>query len=105
MPDITRIMVSRAHNELLEKEFKPASANKSPIYLRSAFNLAIKWNIPGVTTNPADKFDLFPKNNMVERCLSQQEAAKLLASAERTESELNIKVHCNVFDFNGCSTE
>ncbi len=48
MPDITRIMVSRAHNELLEKEFKPASANKSPIYLRSAFNLAIKWNIPAL---------------------------------------------------------
>jgi len=88
MSDITKYMVMKLHSSQVEKGFKAGSANKLPIFISAAFNLAIKWDITGVTKNPAAKFELLPENNKIERYLTQDEAARLLTSVSDSENKL-----------------
>lgn len=53
------------------------SANRLLIILRYIFNLAVRWEIPGVTVNPTKDVDLFEDPNKMERYLSQAEAQRL----------------------------
>jgi len=55
----------------------PASANHLVILVRYIFNLALKWELPGVTKNPTKGVPLFGENNKRERYLSQEEAQRL----------------------------
>ena len=55
----------------------PASANQALILLRYIFNLAAKWEVPGVIKNPAKGVALFEENNKRERYLSQEEVKRL----------------------------
>ena len=88
MSDITRYAISQLHTQQLEKGFKPATANKLPTYLRVAFNLAIKWQIPGVTVNPASNCELFAENNKIERYLTKIEAKRLMSSVVQSENKM-----------------
>jgi len=87
MSDITRYAVIQLHTQQLEKGFKPGSANKLPIFLCAAFNLAIKWQITGVINNPASNCDLFPENNKIERYLTQSEAKRLMTVVEVSDNK------------------
>jgi integrase len=88
MSDITRIMITKAHNDQITKGFKPATANKIPTFLRGLFNLAIKWEVTGVIKNPAAQFEMFAENNKVERYLSQEEAAKLMKAVNESANKM-----------------
>jgi len=54
----------------------PGSANRLVILVRYIFNLAMKWEVPGVTNNPTKTVPLFEENSR-ERYLSQEEAQRL----------------------------
>ena len=51
MNDIEKRDVVALINELAEK-FKPGTINRVVILLRYMFNLAMKWEVKGVTRNP-----------------------------------------------------
>ncbi len=53
------------------------SANRLLILLRYIYNLAMRWEIPGVTVNPTRDVALFENPNKMERYLSQTEAQRL----------------------------
>ena len=66
----------------------PGSANRLLILIRYIFNLALKWETPGVSKNPTAGIPLFEENNKRERYLSQDEAQRLYAALQTSESRM-----------------
>ncbi|MGC9519980.1 MAG: tyrosine-type recombinase/integrase [Desulfuromonadaceae bacterium] len=66
---------------------KPGSTNRIIILCRYIFNCALKWDVPGITSNPSAGIDLYQENNKRERYLNQKEALRLFEALERSESK------------------
>lgn len=66
----------------------PASANRLLILMRYIYNLALRWETPGVTGNPTKDVPLFEENNKRERYLTQEEAQRLYDVVQHSESKM-----------------
>lgn len=64
------------------------SMNRRIILLRYIFNLALKWEIPGVKKNPAREVELPNANNTVERFLSAEETVRLQQAIEKSPNRM-----------------
>lgn len=64
------------------------SANRLLIMLRYIFNLAVRWETPGVTVNPTKDVGLFENPNKMERYLSQAEAQRLYETVCESENTM-----------------
>ena len=64
------------------------SANRLVILLRYIFNLALKWETPGITKNPAKGVKLLEENNHRERYLSADEAHALYDAVCRSDNTM-----------------
>ncbi|MCP1319085.1 site-specific integrase [Vreelandella lionensis] len=67
---------------------KPASTNRVIILCRYIFNLALKWEVEGVTRNPTTGIELYPVNNQRERYLKDDEALRLFEALEASPNPL-----------------
>jgi integrase len=88
LDQITREDISGLQLERLEAGAAPASADRLVILLRYIYNLAIKWNTPGVRENPTKDVVLFNVNNNRERFLSSEELQNLAESVKQSENPL-----------------
>ena len=52
LDEITKKDIIDFHHGLKAKGYKPGTCNRSLILLRYAFNLAIRWETPGIKANP-----------------------------------------------------
>ena len=86
MDKITTQSVSDFHHGLVSKGLAKGTANRGLVLLKHMFNLAMKWNIPGVTENPAKGVKLFEANNARERYLTAEETQRLLAAVEKSKN-------------------
>lgn len=60
---------------------------QSLVLLRYAFNLAIRWEIPGIKANPAQGVPLLPDpDGKKERFLSQEETHRLLNAVQQSSN-------------------
>jgi integrase len=59
------------------KTHKPGSCNRLLILVRFMFNLALRWETPGVKSNPTAGFPLMKEDNKHERYLSREETEAL----------------------------
>lgn len=66
----------------------PGSANRLLILTRYLFNLALKWEVPGVTKNPTKGVPCFEENNQLERCITKAEAQQLYAKLLDSENTM-----------------
>lgn len=66
----------------------PGSANRLLILMRYIFNLALKWETPGLSKNPTAGVPLLEENNKRERYLSQEEAQRLYGALQASESRM-----------------
>ncbi|HJV84314.1 MAG TPA: site-specific integrase [Noviherbaspirillum sp.] len=66
----------------------PGSCNRLLILLRYLFNLALRWDVPGVKANPTAGFPLLEENNKRERYLSREEAATLYDQLNRSDNPM-----------------
>ena len=64
------------------------SANRLVILIRYMFNMAIKWDVPAITKNPASGIQLFDDPPMKERFLSIEEAQRLYACVQDSENPI-----------------
>jgi len=64
------------------------SANRLVILLRYVFNLALKWETPGVRKNPAKGVRLLEENNQRERYLSEEEARRLYDAVHQSDNTM-----------------
>jgi integrase len=77
---ITRQDIIQMHRERRASGAAPGSANRLLIMMRYIFNLALRWEIPGIKLNPTKGVHLMEENNARERFLSVEEAQQLYAS-------------------------
>lgn len=67
---------------------KPGSVNRVTILLRYIFNLAIRWETPGISKNPTHGIPLQEENNKIERYLNQGEAQTLFDAVQQSENPM-----------------
>ncbi|MDR5900315.1 tyrosine-type recombinase/integrase [Halomonas vilamensis] len=67
---------------------KPASTNRMIVMTRYIFNLALKWEVEGMTRNPTAGIDVYPVNNQRERYLKDDEALRLFEALEASPNPL-----------------
>jgi integrase len=78
--------VSDFHHGLVSKGLAKGTANRGLVLLKHMFNVALKWNTPGVTENPAKGVKLFEANNARERYLTSEETQRLLVAVEKSKN-------------------
>ena len=87
MSDIEKRDVVQLINDQLPS-YKPGSINRVIILLRYMFNLAIKWEVEGVSRNPTAGIPLLKEDNHVERFLSSEEAKALLIAIKNSKNPM-----------------
>ncbi len=80
MDDIVRQDIVKMHHDRREAGAAPGSANRLLIMMRYIFNLAVRWEVPGIKVNPTKGVPLMEENNKLERYLSVEEAHRLYES-------------------------
>ena len=74
---ITRQDIVKMHADRKASGAAAGSANRLLIMMRFVYNLAIRWEVPGIKANPCAGVPLLEVNNKKERYLSQEEAKRL----------------------------
>jgi integrase len=86
MDKISSQAISDFHHGMVSKGLAKGTANRGLVLLKYMFNLALKWDTPGVTVNPAAGVKLFNANNARERYLTPDETQRLLAAVEKSKN-------------------
>lgn len=68
------------------KKYAPGTCNRCLILLRYMFNLAIRWETPGVSRNPSKDVPLYEDPNKKERFLTQGETSVLFEAVRRSDN-------------------
>jgi integrase len=88
MDEIARRDILKMHHDRRASGAAPGSANRLLIMMRYIFNLAIKWDTPGVKANPCKGVPLMEENNKKERYLSVEEAQRLYEVVCQSENTM-----------------
>ena len=88
MDEITRQDIVKMHHDRRAAGAAPGSANRLLILMRYIFNLAIKWDVPGIKANPCKGVPLLEVNNKKERYLSVEEAQRLYEVVCQSENAM-----------------
>jgi integrase len=80
--EITQPDVAKWLAEMEGGRLAPASILKVRILFNRSFELALRWNMPGVTRNPVKGIPHKPINNARERYLTADEVTHLLAACD-----------------------
>ena len=71
-----------------QQTHKPGSVNRVIILMRYIFNLAIRWETPGIKNNPTAGIPLLEENNKKERYLTADEANRLILELQQSENSM-----------------
>ena len=77
LDEITRQDIQKLHHDRRAAGAAPGSCNRLLILARYAFNLALRWEVPGVKANPCKGVPLMPEENQRDRYLTTEEAQRL----------------------------
>jgi integrase len=88
LDEITRQDIQKMHAERKASGAAPGSANRLLIMMRFIFNLALKWELPGIKANPCKGVPLMEENNQMERYLSVEEAQRLYEAVCKSENAM-----------------
>ena len=88
LDEITKHDVISLHHGMRAKGYAVGTCNRCLIMLRYAMNLALKWEIPGITKNPTKDAALFENHNKKERFLSSQEAQRLYEAVKKSDNPM-----------------
>lgn len=85
---ISHFAVSQFVTEKLAAGYKPSYCNRFLVLLGFCFNLAIKWDVPGLMKNPVKNVPLLKANNKIERFLKEDEFVKLTLAIQASPNPL-----------------
>jgi integrase len=88
MDEITRQEIIKMHADRKASGAAAGSANRLLIMMRFVFNLALRWEVPGIKTNPCKAVPLLEENNKRERYLSVEEAQKLYGAVCASDNKM-----------------
>lgn len=70
------------------QDYALGTCNRALVLLRYGFELALRWKVAGVDTNPVKEIKNLKNDNRIERFLSNDQAANLLTSVKQSESKM-----------------
>lgn len=70
------------------KTHKPGSCNRLLILVRFMFNLALRWETPGIKSNPTAGFPLMKEENKQERYLTREETEALYGQLKQSQNPM-----------------
>ncbi|QDX81875.1 integrase [Denitratisoma sp. DHT3] len=82
LDEITKTDIAVLHHGRRAVGAAKGSANRLLVMLRYVFNLALRWETPGIAVNPTAGVALFEDPPMKERFLTPEEARRLCAAVE-----------------------
>ena len=89
LDEITKHDVIQFHHGMRAKNYALGTCNRCLILLRYAMNLAVRWEIPGITVNPTKDVPLFEDlAGKKERFLTEAEAQRLYESVCQSENTM-----------------
>ena len=88
LDEISKRDVIAFHHGMRAKDYALGTANRCLILLRYAFNLAVRWEIPGIKVNPTKDVALFEDHNGKERYLTQDEAQRIFEAVRQSENRM-----------------
>lgn len=88
LDEVTKDDIARLLHERKATGAAAGSANRIVILCRYMFNLALKWETPGVTKNPASGVQMFDDPPTKERYLSTEEAQRLYQTVCLSDNEM-----------------
>ncbi|NLZ10932.1 MAG: tyrosine-type recombinase/integrase [Alcaligenaceae bacterium] len=88
LDEITKQDIVTMHHERKKAGAAPGSANRLLILMRYIFNLALKWETPGIEKNPTAGVPTFEENNKIERCLSPEDTERLFAAVDKSPNPM-----------------
>ena len=89
LDEITKKDIIDFHHGLKAKGYKPGTCNRSLVLIRYAFNLAIRWEIPGVKANPSKDVPMFDDHaGKHDRFLSQEETQRLFEAVQKSSNPM-----------------
>ncbi|MBU3587821.1 tyrosine-type recombinase/integrase [Polynucleobacter sp. 31A-FELB] len=89
LDEVTKKDIIDFHHGLRNKGYKPGTCNRSLVLLRYAFNLAIRWEVPGIQKNPTKDVPLFDdQEGKRDRFLTQEETQRLFEAVTKSDNPL-----------------
>jgi integrase len=89
LDEITKKDIIDFHHGLKAKGYKPGTCNRSLVLLRYAFNMAIRWEIPGIKVNPTKDVPLFDDHDgKRDRFLSPEETHRLFVAVQQSSNPM-----------------
>jgi integrase len=88
LDEITKHDVIAFHHGMRVKNYALGTCNRCLIMLRYAMNLAIRWDIPGMTKNPTKDVYLFEDPHNKERYLTEEEAQTLYRAVQQSDNPM-----------------
>lgn len=88
MDEITRQEIIRMHADRKASGAAAGSANRLLIMMRFIFNLALRWEVPGIKANPCKSVPLLEENNKRERYLAVEEAQRLYGAVCESDNKV-----------------
>lgn len=88
MDEITRQDIVKMHSDRKASGAAAGSANRLLIMMRYIFNLAVRWEVPGIKANPTKGVPLMEENNKKERYLSVDEAQRLYDAVCKSQNTM-----------------
>lgn len=83
---ITKNQVIAFHHGMRQQNYAPGTCNRCLVLLRYIFNLAIEWEIPGLSKNPSRKVPMLRDDIRHERFLTRDEARRLYDALEKSDN-------------------
>lgn len=92
LDQISKQDIVMMHRGRLSEGAAPGSANRVLILMRYIFNLALKWEVAGLTKNPTAGVSTFEENNKLERYLTRQEVTRLYHVVLQSQNQMLSKI-------------
>ncbi|MCT7508606.1 site-specific integrase [Aliarcobacter cryaerophilus] len=103
MNQITKADLTKHHIDLVSKyNLKKSTANHFIKFLSYAYNLAIQWELPYITSNPLTNIKQYKENNNREVYLDSHDIARLLKEADNYTNNINLATIIRFLLFTGC---
>jgi len=88
MNQISRYQIVEFLQAKVRAGYKPGYCNRFLVLLGFCFNLAMKWEVPGVAKNPVKGIDLLKDTGKIERYLQAGEISALLSALQESVNPL-----------------
>jgi integrase len=70
------------------QDYALGTCNRALVLLRYGYELAIRWKVQGVESNPVKEIKNLKDDNRIERFLSNEQTIRLLDAVRQSESEM-----------------